>query len=305
MAKLDTSAFGDGLAVESRFMLESWPTFVALCAEFGVTFKDIRDQPHLRPAGYDFEMTLTRLKNCHPVFGELKVDQYLSGRMAFELLSVLLDQVGEVTPGWGYTTRADWLLYAFAASEEMLILPMRAAREFILGRAEGCQSLCMKNNRPHGGSYASLCLLMPVRELLRNVRGAAILKLNPANHRTVLHPLAKDETPRPEHLPTYHTPEQAYRLMSRTLSGIYLPQAPVSPYAPAMSAEAVSRAQFSSDAGQKKLLQVLEQLIKQLPSTSDRTGNRFPHKYRAALKMTLERHRAALTETERPTRLYG
>lgn len=293
MAPIDTAAFGNGLAVESRFLAHSWPKFLNLCQEQGLEFVDIRDNVQLRAAGYDFETKIAALKGAYPVFSELKVDQYLTGNLVAEVLSLCFERPAEITPGWTHTSRADWLLYAFSTTEEVLLVPMRAFREYVFKRASELSSCSKKNPRKAGGSYASLSLLVPVRAVLRNVPGAIFVKLDPANFQSVLNPQPRGVPPHPSHLPQYHTPAQFSRIFKSTLNGVYLSSSADS-FAPAMCAEAVSRQQFSSEAGQKKLSQNLEQLLKKLLKKDEH----LPY-----LEQGIAHHQAYLRDIAQPIRL--
>jgi len=116
---------------------------------------DVSDDPAWQKQGIDRVLELSDGRRV-PV--EYKADfiAHRTGNLIFELVSV--DTTG--TPGWGLTSRADYLVYLIAKTDEVYFIRLPDLRQWVLSRKSEFREVAADN-----GGYRTISLLVPLHRL--------------------------------------------------------------------------------------------------------------------------------------------
>lgn len=131
---------------------------------------DISSDEADRKSGTDFLLTLLNSDGSEsgPIRCENKFEQYYSGRVTLEMVSVDTRR----TPGWMFTSRTGWLLSWFANAGDLLACPMGELRDLVMTDIARNQSTTCKNK-----TYMSWSSLEDINYLLLNVKNSRVLDL--------------------------------------------------------------------------------------------------------------------------------
>lgn len=173
----------DGLAIEALFEKNNMPAVIQALAPY-MTVRDLTDNAVAQAEGFDYLGTLTpelraKLSSPHkPMVSrlELKADTNAPVNVCAEYLSQVHTRSKRLVPGWLLTSNANWLLYGFVKSRELLAVPMVGFRQYAAQRAPSAKATSRFNDKP---GYFSYCSLIPLKDILRNVAGARLFKIGP------------------------------------------------------------------------------------------------------------------------------
>lgn len=138
----------------------------------GHDFKDISSSLVERKSGSDFTF---RPRNDDGTFGswirgENKFEQYVTGRITLEFVSV--DRGQEIVAGWFFTSRAAWLLSWFL-SGELIAVPMDDLRDLVLRDPLRNRTTTTARNK----RYLSWCVLENINYVLTAIPNARWIDL--------------------------------------------------------------------------------------------------------------------------------
>ena len=138
----------------------------------GSQVHDVQDDPRFRHRGVDL---LWERPGTEVLGVEVKGDR--QGRRGTFFLE-LVSNAEKDTPGCFLYSRADLLAYVFLDRRELNLLPLPAAREWFLARA---QQFPLRNARTRIGpaQYTTVGATVPSRRLLSEVPGARRVELAP------------------------------------------------------------------------------------------------------------------------------
>ncbi len=183
----------EGLAVEALFEKQNMHILSAHLSPYMV-LRDLRGNATAQAEGFDFTGTLT--PELHPagagvfkpcvVRMEFKADTNQPVNVCAEYISQVHTKSHRLVPGWLLTSNANWLLYGFIQSRELLVVPMAGFRRYASQRAPTVKATSRFNSKP---GYFTYCSLIPIDDIVREVAGAYLFKLGPVegertSHRT-------------------------------------------------------------------------------------------------------------------------
>jgi hypothetical protein len=118
---------------------------------------DVSEDPAWQKQGIDRVLELPDGKKFSL---EYKTDfiAHRTGNLVFETVSV--DTSG--TPGWGVSSKAEYLVYLLAETKVVYIIHLPALRRWVAERSQNFRKVAANND-----SYRTISLLVPLRELER------------------------------------------------------------------------------------------------------------------------------------------
>lgn len=169
------------LAIERLFMEKNWEVMRTALSPF-LDLRDVRDNATAQAEGYDYMGILK--PECHPKSEgpfkpcatrlEFKADTNKPNNVCAEFLSQVHLNKKLLVAGWLLTSNANWLLYGFSQSRELLVVPMVAFRRYAIQKAMQASATSRFNSGPR---YFSYCSLLPIEAILREVPGSRLFKL--------------------------------------------------------------------------------------------------------------------------------
>jgi hypothetical protein len=150
----------------------------------GSRVHDVQSDPRFQHRGVD----LLWEREGESVTGvEVKGDRH--GRRGNYFLE-LVSNLEKDTPGCFLYSEADLLLYVFLEQRELHLLPLKAAREWFLGRAKEFP-LRSTQTRMGKSLYTTVGAVVPIRTLFPNVAGAGRFKIHQTGAAEALKPFRR------------------------------------------------------------------------------------------------------------------
>lgn len=173
----------EGFQVEKEFLAKFEPLIWEALARY-FEYTPARESTYWQARGIDF---FARHKGYVSlgIKGEYKADRNLRSNIVAEVLSrAHYDRHQPLAPGWLLTSQANWLLYGFVRSAEMLVVPMVALRQYVICNGHAIERGTSCDNPE--GSYMTYSYLLPLETVLSEIPGSYWVKLDPKNSESVL-----------------------------------------------------------------------------------------------------------------------